>query len=59
MAAIFSSTITLLVSADSRMPRTSTTVRIITTRNAGMLNPKCQPGSYNTLPRRSVMPEGR
>ena len=35
MAAIFSSTMMLLVSADSRMPRTSTTVSIITMRNAG------------------------
>jgi len=34
----------LLVRADSRMPRTRTTVRIITTRNAGILKPKCHPG---------------
>jgi hypothetical protein len=44
MAAILSSTMTLLVSADSRMPRTRITVRIITMRKAGKLNPKCQPG---------------
>jgi hypothetical protein len=44
MAAIFSSTMMLLVSADSRMPRTRTTVSSNTMRNAGMLKPKCQPG---------------
>ena len=45
MAEIFSSTMMLLVSADSRMPRTSTIVSSITMRNAGMLKPKCQPGA--------------
>src|SRR5579884_1885455 len=44
IAAIFSRTITLFVSADSRMPRTSTTVNIMTMRNAGQLKPKCHPG---------------
>ena len=50
---------TLLVSADSRMPRTSTTVSSMTIRNAGMLKPKCQPGAYSMLPCRSVRPPGR
>ena len=44
MAAILTSTRMLLVRADSRMPRTRITVRIITMRKAGMLKPKCQPG---------------
>src|SRR5216684_1536412 len=44
IAMIFISTITLLVSADSRMPRTRMTVRSITMMNAGQLKPKCQPG---------------
>ena len=39
----------LLVRADSRMPRTRTTVRSITIRNAGMLKPKCQPGLVQVL----------
>src|SRR5258708_37161639 len=50
MATILSSTITLFVSADSRIPRTNTTVSSMTIRNAGQLNPKCQPGGYNSLP---------
>ncbi len=53
---IFSSTITLFVSADSRIPRTSTTVSSITMMNAGQLNPKCQPGAYSTFPCKSVSP---
>ncbi len=59
MADIFRITITLLASADSRMPRTRTTVNSITMRNAGMLKPKCQPGAYSTSPFRSLKPDGR
>ena len=44
IATIFSSTMALFASADSRIPRTSTTVISITIRNAGMLKPKCHPG---------------
>ena len=40
IAAIFRITMTLLASADSRMPRTRITVKIMTTRNAGKLKPK-------------------
>src|SRR5438270_12043200 len=59
MAAIFSNTMMLLVSADSRIPRTSTTVKIMTIRNAGQLNPKCQPSLNNGLPCRSDNPLGK
>jgi hypothetical protein len=45
MATIFRSTITLFVSADSRIPRTRTTVSSMTIMNAGQLNPKCHPGA--------------
>ncbi len=45
MAMSLKPTIMLLVEADSRMPRTRITVRIKTIRKAGMLKPKCQPGS--------------
>ena len=45
IATILTRTRMLFVRADSRMPRTSTTVSTITNRNAGMLNPKCQPGA--------------
>ena len=45
MATSLMPTMMLLVRADSRMPRTRITVRIITMRKAGMLKPKCQPGS--------------
>ena len=44
MAMSLTPTIMLLVRADSRMPRTRTTVSRSTTRKAGMLKPKCQPG---------------
>ncbi len=44
IAVSLKATIILLVEADSRMPRTRMTVRMSTMRNAGMLNPKCQPG---------------
>ncbi len=44
MAASLMSTMMLLVRADSRMPRTRMTVSRMTTRKAGMLKPKCQPG---------------
>src|SRR6266536_6717137 len=59
IAAIFKITMVLLASADSRIPRTSTTVRIITIRNAGKLKPKCNPGAYSILPCKSVRPDGR
>src|ERR1039458_7042553 len=50
MAAILTNTMMLLARADSRMPRTRMTVRIITTRKAGMLKPKCHPDLYRSLP---------
>ncbi len=59
IAMIFSATITVFASADSRIPRTSSTVSSITMMNAGQLNPKCQPGAYRVLPCRSESPEGR
>ena len=50
----------LLVPADSRMPRTRTTVSSMTTRNAGMLKPKCHPALVEiVLPAKSCRPEGR
>ena len=39
----------LFVRADSRMPRTSTTVSSSTMRHAGQLKPKCQPGVYSVF----------
>src|SRR3984957_7400266 len=59
MAVIFSATITVFTFADSRIPRTSSTVNNITMINAGQLNPKCQPGAYKAFPCRSESPEGR
>src|SRR5579859_2679965 len=44
IAMILISTMMLLVSADSRMPRTRITVSNITMMKAGQLKPKLQPG---------------
>jgi hypothetical protein len=48
MAPILMATITLLASADSRTPRTSSTVRMKTMRNAGKLKyePVQRPASH-------------
>src|ERR1700688_4532439 len=59
MAAIFSSTMMLLVAAVSRIPRTHTMDSRITIAKAGQLKPKCQPGGYSVLPAKSVSPLGR
>src|SRR5258708_37457971 len=59
MATILRRTITLLVSADSRIPRTRITVSSMTIKNAGQLKPKCQPGGESSFPGKSIKPPGR
>ena len=60
IAAIFTKTIALLVRADSRIPRTSTTVSNSTTTNAGISKPRSATPPQRCLSRsRSWSPSGK